>query len=333
MRDVARLAGVGMKTVSRVINSEPNVSATTLARVEDAIARLNYEPDVHAGSLRRTGGLTRTIGLLVGSVANPFSGSIHRAVEDVATERGFAVFASSLDEDPSRERVAVSAFLQRRVDGLILTRIGPSQGYLLPEQQHGTPLVFVDRPAVGIDADTVVSDNVGGSALATRRLLDLGHRRIAFLGDRPDIWTMGQRRQGFLEELGRAGVSTNDAPVIDHLEDEVQTYRAATALLSGPHPPSAIFSSQNLITIGVIRALRDLGLQRRVALIGFDDVPMADLLEPGISVVAQDPEAIGAAAARHLFARLDGDEEPSHTTVIPTRFIERGSGEIAPVGG
>jgi LacI family transcriptional regulator len=330
MRDVARYAGVGIKTVSRVINSEPNVSAATLARVTEAIAQLNYEPDIHAGSLRRRGGVTRTIGLLVGSVANPFAGSIHRAVEDRALERGFAVFTSSLDEDPSRERSAVSAFLRRRVDGVILTRASPSQAYLLPEVQRGLPMVFVDRPATGIETDAVLTDNIDGAALATRHLIDRGHRRIAFLGDRADIWTVGQRREGFLRELGVAGISTREVSIVENLEDELTAASAVRDLLRLDDPPTAIFSSQNLITIGAIRALRTLELQRRVALVGFDDLPMADLLEPGISVVSQNPSAIGDAAARQLFARLDGDDGPLRTTVIPTTFIARGSGEIPP---
>ena len=298
--------------------------------MQKAIAQLSYEPDIHAGSLRRLGGATHTIGLLVGSVANPFSGLIHRAVEDVAIDRGVAVFASSLDEDPSRERGAVSAFLRRKVDGVILTRASESQAYLLPEVERGLPMVFVDRPAAGIDADSVVSDNVEGAAMATRHLIDRGHRRIAFLGYRADIWTVGQRYEGFRKEIANAGISTGSTDVLENLQDEATTSDAVVRLLRRPDPPTAIFSSQNLITIGVIRALRSLELQRRIALIGFDDVPMGDMLEPGISVVSQDPSAIGDAAARLLFARLDGDHSAPRQIVVPTRFIPRGSGEIPP---
>ena len=150
MKQVAALAGVGIKTVSRVINGEPNVSAATVARVTDAARALDYQPDLHAGNLRRADGRSRTLGLLVGSVSNPFSGAVHRAVEEAAIERGVAVFASSLDDDPSREEQSVSAFLRRRVDGLILTTISPSQGYLAAEIRRGTPVVFVDREPSGV---------------------------------------------------------------------------------------------------------------------------------------------------------------------------------------
>lgn len=332
MRHVAALAGVGVKTVSRVINGEPNVSEATIARVQAAAASLHYQPDLHAGNLRRNDRRTHTLALLVGSVANPFSGALHRAVEDAAAQRGMAVFASSLDDDPARERGLVSAFLSRRVDGLILTTVSKSQGYLLPEQERGTPLVFVDREPVGIEADAIVSDNASGAASATRHLIEHGHRRIAYLGDRLDIQTARERHRGFLEELGRAGISTSSLPVIDNLHDENSARDAVNRLLDSDNPPTAIFSSQNLVTIGAVRALRDHDAHRRVALVGFDDVPLADLLEPGITVVAQDPQRIGELAAERMFARLDGDTSADRRYVVPTTLIVRGSGEIRPRG-
>jgi LacI family transcriptional regulator len=330
MRHVAALAGVGVKTVSRVINGEPNVSAATIAKVTAAARTLDYQPDLHAGNLRRADGRTRTLGLLVGSVDNPFSGAVHRAVEDAGLARGVAVFASSLDDDPAREQQAVSAFLRRRVDGLILTTISESQAYLAPELARGTPVVFVDREPAGVTSDIVVSDNRDGAALATRHLLEHGHRRLAYLGDRAEIRTAQERRRGFLDELGLAGVSTRDIPVVEGLHD-VETARiAAHALFDRHDPPTAVFSSQNLVTIGTIRALRERGLHHEIALVGFDDVPLADLLEPGVTVIAQDPQEIGRIAAERVFARLDGDSGPAVRTIVPTRLIERGSGEIPP---
>ncbi|GAA1518777.1 LacI family DNA-binding transcriptional regulator [Agromyces terreus] len=330
MRHVATLAGVGVKTVSRVINGEPNVSAATIERVLKAARSLDYEPDLHAGNLRRADGRTRTLGLLVGSVDNPFAGAVHRAVEDAALARGVAVFASSLDDDPEREQAAVSAFLRRRVDGLILTTVSENQAYLAPELRRGTPVVFVDRQPAGVTSDSVVSDNTAGAALATRHLIEQGHRRLAYLGDRHDIRTAQERRRGFLDELGRAGIATGDAPLIEGLHDEETSRRATLALFDGENPPTAIFGAQNLVTIGVIRALRELGRQLDTALVGFDDVPLGDLLEPGVTVVAQDPHAIGRIAAERVFARLDGDDSPAERTIVPTRLLQRGSGELLP---
>lgn len=330
MRHVAALAGVGIKTVSRVINGEPNVAPATAAKVLAAARSLDYEPDLHAGNLRRADGRTRTLGLLVSSVDNPFAGAMHRAIEDVALERGVAVFASSLDDDPAREQEAVSAFLRRRVDGLILTTISESQHYLAPELRRGTPVVFVDREPAGVNSDTVVSDNREGAAIATRHLLRHGHRRLAFLGDRSGIQTAQERRRGFLEELGGSGVATRDIPTVDGLHDEESARLATLELFSSERPPTAIFSSQNLVTIGAIRALRELGRHRDVALVGFDDVPLGDLLEPGVTVVAQAPQVIGRTAAERVFSRLDGDDSPARRIIVPTHLIKRGSGEIPP---
>ena len=330
MRDVAALAGVGLKTVSRVINGEPHVSPGVIERVQRAAADLNYQPDLHAGNLRRTDRRTGTIGLLVGSVSNPFSGALHRAVEDIAAQRGVAVFASSLDDDPDREERAVDAFLQRRVDGLILTTIKRSQAYLLAEQKHGTPLVFIDREPIGLEADAVVSNNAEGAAEATRHLLERGHRRIAYLGDRPEIQTARERLRGFMEELGRAGIPTGEVTVIEGLTDEALAADAVEKLFAGPTPPTAVFSAQNLVTIGAFRALRRLGLHHRIALVGFDDVQLGDLLEPGLTVVAQDASRIGHLAAQRIFDRLDGVNTHAETLVVPTVLFQRGSGEIAP---
>jgi len=330
MRDVAALAGVGLKTVSRVINNEPKVSSETVARVNAAVAQLDFRPDIHAGNLKRHDRKTRTLGLVVGSVANPFSGALHRGVEDEAHERGTAVFASSLDDDASRETTIVSEMLRRRVDGLILTTVRKNQSYLETEQQRGTVLAFVDREPSGIDADSVVTNNAVAAGEATAHLLSRGHRRLAYLGDRAELWTASERRRGFLEQLALVGIPNADIPVIQELHDEDLAFDAAMTLLSRPDRPTALFTSQNLVTIGTLRALRALGLQHRVALFGFDDVPLADMIDPGVSVVTQHPYQMGRTAAQRVFARLDGDDSPTSSIIVPSTLVHRGSGEIRP---
>lgn len=330
MRHVAALAGVGIKTVSRVMNDEPGVSEATRRRVLGASQQLHYQLDMAAGSLRRAGRKTLSIGLLLPSVANPFSSEIHRALEDTLAERGIAVFAASLDDDPEREKALVAAFLGRRVDGMVLTPIARSQAYVIPEHSRDMPLVFIDREPVGIEADAVVTDNAAGSARAAAHLLKHGHTKLAYLGDRPDIQTARERRRGFMEELGRAGVATASVPLRDGLHDEESARLAAHELLAAENPPTAIFSSQNLVTFGVMRALKERGESHRVALVGFDDFTLADMVEPGITVIAQHPERIGKLAAGRLLARIDGDVAAPQTYVVPSELIERGSGELPP---
>ena len=330
MRHVATLAGVGIKTVSRVMNEEAGVSEATRTKVLEASRQLNYQLDVTAGSLRRAGRRTLSVGLLLPSVSNPFSGEINRALEDALSARGIAVFAASLDDDPQREQSIIAAFLGRRVDGLVLTPIAKNQSYTIPEHSRDLPMVFIDREPVGVDADAVVTDNAIGAAKAAAHLLAHGHTKIAYLGDRTDIQTARERKRGFLEEIGRAGIPSSSVPIRENLHDEETARQAAIELLTSENPPTAIFSSQNLVTFGTMRALKELGKNREVALVGFDDFTLADMMDPGVTVIAQHPDRIGIRTAERLLARIDGDQEPPRTYVIPSELIQRGSGEIHP---
>lgn len=332
MRDVAQLAGVGIKTVSRVINGEPNVAAETAERVRRAATELQYEPDLHAGNLRRADGRSHLIGLLVSSVANPFAAHVHRAIERVAAERGYAVFATSLEDDPAAERRAIAALSRRRVDGYVVTPVHDDQSYLRVHLDRGTPLVCIDREPTGIDVDSVVTSNYDGARDAVRHLVGYGHRRIAFLGDLERIQTARLRRQGYLDGLADAGIALDPGLMVSDLHDDASATAVARRLLAAPDPPTAIFSSQNLVTVGAIRALQQLGREYEVALVGFDDVEAGDLVKPRVSVVAQDPDRIGMLAAERVFERIDGDVGPPRQLVVPTRLIVRGSGEIPAPG-
>jgi LacI family transcriptional regulator len=264
-------------------------------------------------------------------VDNPFSASLNRAVESVASTRHTAVFAASFNDDADRERELVDAFTRRRVDGLILTTITADHGYLQPEREQGMPIVFVDRPPVGLAVDAVLSNNYEAAYQATQHLIDHGHRRIAHLGDELAISTARERQRGFTDAMVRAGLTYPLAQRhIDNLRSEQEAYAAVQRVLRLANPPTALFTSQNVITIGAIRALHHLGRQNEVALIGFDDLTLADLLEPGLTVVAQDPVALGRRAAELVFDRLDGYDGPARSAVIPTTLIARGSGELPP---
>ncbi len=332
MRDVAALAGVSLKTVSRVVNGAPTVDAALAARVRRAAAQLNYRHNMTASNLRRGDRRSFMIGLMLEDVSNPFSSIIYRAVEDVARERGVGVLAGSLDEDPARERELAANLVARRVDGLIVIPAGRDHSYLRDEQEIGTAVVFVDRPPALLPADAVLADNAYGARAAVRHLVGHGHRRIAFLGDLATIATAQDRHGGYLDALGEAGLHADPSFIRRDLQTAEAARDAAIELLTGPEPPTALFSSQNLLTLGTVRALRACGAQHRVAMVGFDDLLLADLLDPPVTVVAQDVQAMGTLAAQILFRRIDGDTSPPRAHVIPTRLIPRGSGEIAPPG-
>ena len=330
MKQVAALAGVSLSTVSRVVNGDAAVRDDLTERVREAVASLGYRHNVTASALRRADGMSASIGVIVEDIANPFFSALQRGIEDVARERGVLTFAGSSDELPERERQLAEAFGARGVDGLILAPAGADHSFLLRDRAAGVAIVFVDRPGRFIDADAVLTDNAAGAALAVSHLAAAGHERIGFLGDRPDLYTAAERLRGFREALAAHGLQSESALVRHTLTRAADAYETTRELLLGPHPPTAVFTSQNLITIDAVRALHDLGLQHRVALVGFDDVPLAEAIDPGLTVVAQDAKGVGRAAAEVLFARLDGDEGPTRTVVLRTTLIARGSGEIAP---
>jgi len=332
MREVAAVAGVSLSTVSRAINGDPKVAPDLAEKVDAAVAMLGYRRDVTATTLRRADRLSASIGLVFDDVANPFHAMLQRGIENVARERGVLAFAGSSDEDAERERDLVQAFLSRRVDGLIVVPAGADHGYLVRDREAGVAVVFVDRPPGFIDADVVLSDHAGGARAATAHLLAAGHRRIGYLGDRRRIHSAAERLRGYTEALASAGVPYDPTLVRMELEHSAMASRATQDLLEAENPPTAVFAAQNLITLGAISALRARGLQHVVALIGFDDLPLADAVDPGLTVVAQDAGGLGRAAAETLFARLDGDAEATRRLVLPTTLIARGSGEIAPGG-
>ena len=242
MKDVAERAGVGIKTVSRVVNGEAYVAEATAARVERAMNELNYRRDLAAGSLRRSDRRSLTLGLLLANVANPFDAALHRAAEDVAQELGVSVLSASLDEDADREQPFVHALATRRIDGLILMPASHDHAYLAAEIAAGMSVVFVDRPPEGLDVDCVVVDNQGGARQAVEHLASFGHRRIAFLGDRPTLSTASARLEGFLQGVGSLGLSSAASPTIDGLTNEYVAEAAARVAARGQDPPTALFS-------------------------------------------------------------------------------------------
>lgn len=326
MRDVAAKAGVAIKTVSRVMNGEPGVAPETSERVRAAATELGYVLHQQASELRRRDGATRAIGLLLASVGNSFDSQVHGAVERVAKEAGLMTLAASTEDDPELELESVRAFLGRRIDGLVISTIREEHDLLAREVARGWPVVFVDRSVDDVDCDQVTVDNRGGIRDAVRHLRAHGHRRIAFLGNRLAIRTSQERLAGFDDETR----GDPDCVRITDLSIEHDVANAVEDLLARPDAPTALVSARNDISIATMRTLQRLGAQHSTALIGFDDVPLADLVDPALSVVAQDPETLGEQGARRLIARLEGDQSPSRHIVLSTTLIARGSGEIPP---
>lgn len=330
MRDVAALAGVSLKTVSRVVNLEAGVSETLARKVMDASETLGYRHNLAASNLRR-GQRTRSVALLVQDLSNDYSAAVLRAVDDTARGHQIVVMSASLDEEEARERELVANFIARRVDGLILMPATLDQSYLRTDVAAGFSVVTIDRRPHDLPADCVLVDNVAGAHDATAHLLRHGHRRVALISDDLAIPTAADRHEGYVSALRDAGI-----PVDESLTRTARTEHGATdalsALLATDDPPTAVFAARNVAAVGCVAALRRLGLQHEVALIGFDEVRLADLVDPGITTVEQNPARTGATAAQLLLDRLAGSKEPPREIVLPTTLRPRGSGEIRPRG-
>ncbi|MGI5192422.1 LacI family DNA-binding transcriptional regulator [Streptomyces sp. CA-288835] len=326
MKDVAARAGVGLKTVSRVVNGEPGVTPDTERRVQEAIDALGFRRNDSARVLRK--GRTASIGLVLEDLSDPFYGPLSRAVEEVARAHGALLINGSSAEDPDREQELVLALCARRVDGLVVIPAGDDHRYLEPEIKAGVATVFVDRPAGQIDADVVLSDNFGGARDGVAHLIAHGHRRIGFIGDMPRIHTAAERLRGYRTAMDAAGIPVEEAWTSLGITDPQRVRQAAEAMLSGPSPVTAIFTGNNRVTVTVVRVLAE--HSRPVALVGFDDIELADLLQPGVTVIAQDSAQLGRTAAERLFHRLDGTLALPERVELPTRLITRGSGELPP---
>lgn len=321
------MAGVSLKTVSRVVNNEARVDEKTRARVQHAISQLKFSRNDLARNLRR-GQTSLTIGLVIEDITNPFYSSIARGLEKVAQRHGYMLIISNSEENPVRERELVNALLRRRVESLCIVPAGHDHSYLANELRLGLPIIFLDRPPIRLQTDTILLDNRGGAYKAVSHLIAHGHRRIAMIQGDPKVYTGAERFAGYQQALADAQIEL-DEQLLRFGCDEPELAEAAThALLALPDPPSAIFTSSNRISIAVLRALHR--HEQPVALVGFDDFDLAEMLPVPVTVIAHDPIEMGRQAGELLFARLQGDDQPPQHLMIPTALIVRGSGEIPP---
>ena len=327
MSDVARASGVSLKTVSRVVNGAGYVSADTRSTVQAAIEQLGFRRNEFARQLRQ--GTTATMGLVLEDATDPFYSVLTRAVEDVALEHDYLLLSASSAENAQRSRQIIESFSSRGADGLIIAPArGTDPAFLQAELDSGCSMVFVDRPAPGIRADTVLTDNRGGAATGTAHLLAHGHRRVAFFGDADTVYTATERLSGYRDALGSAGLRFDDQLVVM----APPLFDANTALIDAVmdqnDPPTAIFAGNNRWSVLLLRYFKARGTRELPAFVGFDDFELADVLSPGVTVIAQAPTVMGQLAAGLLLRRIAGDDGPTQHIQLETRLLARGSGEI-----
>ncbi len=321
MRDVAADAGVSLKTVSRVVNGVASVDPDLTERVRTSIASLGYKRNDVAASLR-SGRPSNTIGLITADLSNSFYSRLSEVISTVAREHGSQVIMASSQESAEQERVIALDLCERRVAGLIIVPTISDHGYLRDEIDRGIPVVFLDRPGKGIEADAVVIDNRGGGRAAIGTLLASGHRTIAVLVDSLRIYTMQQRLLGVRDGLAEAGLSLPPEYVVEGIHSPDDALAAVQALLRLPEPPTAILCGNNRSTIGAVEALGRAG--RDVEGVGFDDFELARLLPRPVTIVDYDVDGMGRLAATRLFSRIEGDTSVIRQELLPTRLRARG---------
>jgi LacI family transcriptional regulator len=323
MSDVAKLAGVGTMTVSRVLNGNVHVTEETSARVLKAIAKLNYLPNEVARSLRDQ--RTHQIGIIVPNLHDPFFAMCSHSISLVTKEHTYSTVITTSDEDPATEFVEARRMLRRHIEGLIIVPAsGKSQ--LRDPEFDGTPIVTLDRPVPGSSFDSIVVQNKRGAQLGVQHLIEHRHRRIVCLGLSRQLWTMKERLDGYHAAMEAAHLETDTYVVTESQTEMLQTIRV---LMGSKNPPTAFFCCNNLVMRNALHAFSTLNIQipEQIALVGFDDFEMADIIKPAVTVVRQPADILGRIAAELLFSRLSDSNHPNKAKriILPVELVIRDS--------
>jgi LacI family transcriptional regulator len=331
IKDVARVAGVSIATVSALLNGTARVSDKLSQRIWAAIESTGYSPHGIARSLRL--GRTRSIGLVVGDISNPFFTSLAKTVEARAVEAGYMVIVANSDEEPEKELKLLKLLREQRVAGILLTPSGHDPSYLLAlSRTTDIPIVLLDRLLPQSSFDSVVVDNLAAARMGTDYLVRLNHRRIALVIGKQHIWTMEQRLQGYRESLRLGGIEPN--PDLELVADtHIETaYEVVQRLLTQPDPPTAIFAANIIMMLGAIEALMDMGFRcpEQVSLAGIDDFPGSSAIRPLLTTVTQPIEELAERAVSRLLEKIgataaESKRQTAQTITLMPRLVIRDS--------
>ena len=330
IEDVARHAGVSRQTVSRVINGRNWVSEEARERVLAAVRALGYRRNALAGGLRS--GRTNTIGLLISNILNPLFASEVRGVQDVAEAHGYQVILANTDEDVQKEEHLIDMLRQKQVDGAIVIPCHAASHAALTELQAASiPVVLLNRALP--DFDCVTFDGVRETEIAIQHLVDQGHQRIAIIAGPRRSTTARERLSAYRKALQKNGMTYDGAIVTTTGYGTEDAHRATVDLMRLPQPPTAIFVTSALATLGVLSATQELGLliPDDVALIGCNESLWAQFVTPPLTMIQTDPYAMGRTGAELLFRRLAGDRDdaPLRTSLSSTLEVRESSGPHA----
>ena len=328
VRDVALQAGVSQATAARALGGYGYVGEAARRRILTAARALGYLPNNAARTL--ASGTSNIIGLIAGDIENSFFATAARGLADVVEEFGYTLIIANSDEDVARERRAVDSLRANKVDGLVVAPADSRDGtHLVEAVSAGTPIVLLDRTVRGLAVDSAVSDGLAGTTAAMRHLLAQGHRRIGMVTNCAHVLltSMTMRRRGWEDALRSAGIKPDDSLLAVASAPMEDGYRATLELLTGPKPPTAVIAANNFMTIGALRAVRELDIElgRDLSLVAFDDFELLSLYEPPITAVAQPVRQLGREAGKLLLARMHGDSVNPRRLRLPTELIVRDS--------
>lgn len=326
IRDVAVKAGVSTTTVSHVLNQSRFVSAESTRRVRRAMAELRYQPNALARSLRQS--QTRTLGVIVPDSANPFFAEVIRGIEAVAYGKGYTVLFGSSEDNAEKEAAYLRIFMEKQVDGLAMFTLGQNTKYLKQLLEQRLPIVIMDREFKGVAASYVISDDLKGGFQATEHLIQLGHQRIACISGDAPTGTGAVRMHGYKQALVRHGIRYDRELVIPADFKPEGGYAAAQQLLNNPRRPTAIFTCNDLMAIGAIGAIHDMGLTvpEDISIVGFDDIELAAYTFPPLTTVRQPKYEIGSLTARVLLEGIEsGNPLRADKHILTTTLVIRKS--------
>jgi LacI family transcriptional regulator len=325
IQDVAKLAGVAPITVSRVMNNSGYASEETRARVEAAIIELGYIPNTLARGLRSK--RTHTLALVVTDITNPFFTLIARGVEDRASHSGYTVIYCNTDESEVKEEKYINILLQKQVDGVLLVPARSNSKSVNFLFSNEIPVVLIDRSIPDTQTDLVRSDSQEGAYNLTRHLIELGHKKIVTMTGPREVSTSSDRVSGYQRAMVEAGLEDFEGVYYDTYTLTSGYELTQQALALNPRP-TAIFGTNNFISIGVLKALRDAGLRvpEDMSVVGFDDLPASMVVDPILTVAAQPAYEMGSQAAELLLKRISAElPEINQEVILPTEMIIRRS--------
>jgi LacI family transcriptional regulator len=315
--DVAKRAGVSTYTVSAVLNRSARVSPELTTRVELAVRELNYTPNAVARSLQTR--VTKSIGMAIPDIGNPFYASFVRGLENRLRQDGYSVLLTSSFEDEAEQAKQLANFRARQVDGLVVVMVSGSEEHLKTLMADPRPVVFAARVPVTFEADCVSADNVFGSRLAVEHLIDGGHRRIALVTGDLSVSTGADRAQGWREALAARGLAVPEELLLVGDWTADTGYRLTHQLMASANPPTAIYGANFLILTGILRALRELRIRvpQDLQLASSDDSEWLDSFDPPVTTVAQPTFGIGYESASLLLKRIQ-DPSRAYERVVLT---------------